>query len=112
MPRIRVSEPPERILICGSSLLTSHIVGIRRKALKDYTFSNGGQHVSVGEIACVPSWEITHDESKYPNPYEFDGLRFVKSIAFPEQPNNMMRGTTFTDGTKDWPIWGLGSKIW
>ncbi|KAL8847470.1 MAG: hypothetical protein Q9221_007496 [Calogaya cf. arnoldii] len=52
-------------------------MGIRRKALKPYTFSNGGPRVSIGDIACVPSWEIMHDAAKYPNPEMFDGLRFV-----------------------------------
>jgi len=87
-------------------------VSIRRKALKEYTFSNGGPHVPIGEVACVSAWDITHDESKYPNAGEFDGLRFVKSTAASKLADNVMRGTTFTDASKDWPVWGLGSKVW
>lgn len=89
-------------------------VSIRRKALKPYTFSNGGPHVSVGEIACVPGWEIMHDESKYSNADMFDGLRFVKTSRSTAcgPPDNVLRGTTFTDASKDYPIWGLGSKVW
>ena len=55
-----------------------------------------------------------HDDSKYPNPYTFDGLRFV---AYHEDSDrgakdNDLRGTQLTDASKDFPIWGLGSKVW
>ena len=57
-----------------------------------------------------------HHESKYPHPNEFDGFRFVKNPATLDVLGNAegleMRGTTFTDGSKDFPIWGLGSKMW
>ena len=90
------------------------LVSIRRKALRPFTFSNGGPRVSVGQIACVPGWEIMHDESKYPNADVFDGLRFVKTTHSTASgpSDNKLRGTTFTDASKDSPIWGLGSKVW
>ncbi len=96
------------------ALLTVFSVSIRRKALKPFKFSNGGPHVAVGEIACVPGWEIMHDELKYPNAYTFDGLRFVKSELTTASglSDNTLRGTTFTDASKEFPIWGLGSKVW
>ena len=55
-----------------------------------------------------------HDESKYPNANLFDGHRFVKTTYSTASgpPDNEMRGTTFTDASKDFPIWGLGSKVW
>ena len=89
-------------------------MSIRRKALKSFTFSNGGPHVAVGEIACVPGWEFMHDSSQYPNPNTFDGLRFVKTKhATASGPaDSILRGTLFTDASKDFPIWGLGSKVW
>ena len=87
-------------------------VSIRRKALKDYTFANGGPRVSVGQIACVSGWDIMHDELKYPNADTFDGLRFIKKNNMSGLPDNIMRGTTFTDASTDFPIWGLGSKVW
>ena len=74
--------------------------------------------METGQIACAPAYEIMHNEVKYPHPNEFDGLRFVKN------PNDIpggysktgdgggMRGTTLTEGSKDFPIWGYGSKIW
>ncbi|KAL8762520.1 MAG: hypothetical protein Q9184_001480 [Pyrenodesmia sp. 2 TL-2023] len=89
-------------------------MGIRRKALRPYTFSDGGPDVLVGEIACVSSWEIMHNDAIYPKPEAFDGLRFVANthskVSAPSE--NVMRGTTFTDASKDFPIWGLGSKVW
>ena len=90
------------------------VVSIRRKALSPYTFSNGGPHVPAGEIACVPAWEIMHNELRYPNAKAFDGLRFVQNVHTKASalPNDAMRGTTFTDASQDFPIWGLGSKVW
>ena len=96
----------------GFSLILQ--VAIRRKALRPYTFSHGGPHVALGEIACVPAWEIMHNETNYPRANEFDGLRFVPNSTFgkPEREISDQRGTTFTDASKDFPIWGLGSKVW
>ena len=89
-------------------------VGIRRKALKPYTFANGGPHVAAGEIACVPAWDFMHDPAKYPEPEAFDPLRFVPTShdAVKGAPENLLRGTSVTDASKDFPIWGLGSKVW
>lgn len=112
-------------------------VAIRRKALKPYTFSDNGPRVALGQIACVPAWDIMHNDTKYPNPDVFDGLRFLKttgqtsdtsyssatssplshlsSSSSPTdqaRPSEPMRGTTLTDASKDFPIWGLGSKVW
>jgi len=89
-------------------------VSIRRKALKPFTFADGRTHVAAGEIACAPAWEIMHNEAKYPNPHVFEGLRFVKDLPVPLSTarNEPMRGTILTDASKDFPIWGLGSKVW
>jgi cytochrome P450 len=89
-------------------------VSIRRKALKPFTFASGAPHVPLGQIACISAWDFMHDDSKYPNPYTFDGLRFV---AYHEDSDrgakdNDLRGTQLTDASKDFPIWGLGSKVW
>ena len=71
-----------------------------------------------GQIACVPAYEIMHNEAKYPHPNEFDGLRFLTDPSVVPGGNSKtgdgggMRGTTFTEGSKDFPIWGYGSKIW
>ena len=91
-------------------------MSIRRKALKPFTFADG-THVPAGDIACAPAWEIMHNEAKYPRPQDFEGLRFAKERDLPlgsasgtgDEP---MRGTVLTDASKDFPIWGLGSKVW
>lgn len=91
-------------------MLIALAVAVRRKAVKPYTFKSTGQHVPVGQIACIPAWDLMHDESKYPDPNVFDGMRFVKSS--PDAPPSEVQGTRFTDASKDFPIWGLGSKVW
>ena len=89
-------------------------MAIRRKALQPYVFQSTGHHVQVGQIACVPAWEFMHDKSQYPNPETFDGHRFIKDKQnwTGSSLSNGMRGTTFTDPSRDFPIWGLGSKVW
>ena len=55
-----------------------------------------------------------HDESKYPKADVFDGLRFLSRATSDKQgsPSEEMQGTVFTDASKDFPIWGLGSRVW
>ena len=96
-------------------VLTTNTVAIRRKALKPFTFSNGGPHVSVGQIVCVPAWDFLHDAELYPNADTFDGLRFLPPTHDKingEPSPSRVRGSTFTDVAKEYPIWGLGSKAW
>lgn len=84
--------------------------------MKPFQFSNGGPRLEVGQIACVPSYDILHDKVKYPNPDSFDGLRFVKEPSAVhgdiKSEGGQMRGTTFTEGTKEYTVWGLGTMIW
>lgn len=91
-------------------------VAIRRKALEPFTFSNGGPHVAVGDIACVSSWDIMHNEEKYPTAHEFDGHRFINDSHITSKhlrsQDDDVRGTTFTDASQEFPIWGYGSKAW
>ena len=48
----------------------------------------------------------------------FDGLRFVRArpdVLGADDASNRpepMRGTKFTDECKDFPIWGLGTRVW
>jgi len=74
---------------------------IRRKALKPFSFTDG-PYVPAGSMACVSSYDLMHDEKNYPNPYEFDGLRFVSRASG-------MKGTKFTDISERFPVWGYGS---
>ena len=74
--------------------------------------------MKTGQIACVPAYEIMHNESKYPHPNVLDGLRFLRDPSVVSEGSSVtdkggeMRGTTFTEGSKDFPILGFGSKIW
>ena len=95
-------------------VLSMLLVAIRRKALQPFVFQSNGHHVPVGQIACVPAWDFMHDALQYPEPDKFDGHRFVRSAnhGTSNSSNAGMRGTTFTEPSKDFPIWGLGSKVW
>lgn len=80
-------------------------VAIRRKALTDFTFSDGKVHVPAGSTACVSSYDLMHDELTYPNPDEFDGRRFVTT-------KSSARGTKLTEVSEKFPVWGYGSLAW
>lgn len=82
---------------------------IRRKALKPFTFSNGGPHVPLGSVACVSSWDILHDPSKYPNPYDFNPKRFEHADS---PDGNHARRDKFTNISDDFPMWGFGTRAW
>jgi cytochrome P450 len=84
-------------------------VAIRRKALTDYTFAHsGGLRVSKDSIVCISAWDMMHDPTRYPSPDEFDGLRFVGD----QRLGRDTRGTTFTDASREFPIWGFGARVW
>ncbi|KAF9445833.1 cytochrome P450 [Macrolepiota fuliginosa MF-IS2] len=50
-------------------------VGVVRKAMKDFTFSDG-TFIPKGSNLGVASRALNHDERYYPNPKEFQGFRF------------------------------------
>ena len=89
-------------------------VNVRRKALKPFTFSNGGPHVPVGNVACVPQTPILLDEMNYPNSTEFNGFRFMPKHATTAIPSSKVGKETsrFTDVTHTYPVWGYGSWSW
>lgn len=79
-------------------------LAIRRKALKPFTFSNGGPHVPTGSMACVSSYDLMHDDGQYPDATKFNGHRFISSTTA-----SSMRGSKFTDISEHFPVWGYGS---
>ena len=114
-------------LITKKKMWGGGTVAIRRKALQPFTFSKGGPHIAVGEIACVSAWDIMHNEEKYPAAHQFDGHRFINNknndyyspttleqhLPSSHHDGNMIRGgTRLTDASQDFPIWGYGSKVW
>lgn len=79
-------------------------LAIRRKALKPFTFSDGGPHVPKGSMACVSSYDLMHAEPQYPDANTFNGHRFLSSTTA-----SAMRGSKFTDISEHFPVWGYGS---
>ena len=53
---------------------------MNRKALKDFTFSNG-MTVPKGSRVCVPSDAIHNDSEYYPGPHVFNGFRFSEMMV-------------------------------
>ena len=76
-----------------------------RKALVDYTFSDGtsipaGTHVTTGVLSAH------RDEKNYPNPNEFDGFRFVNYNS-DEDSNAQVVATS-----KEFLSFGHGRHAW
>lgn len=92
-------------------------MAVRRKALQPYAFTKGSPHVQKDEITCVSSYELMRDEQFFPESERFDGLRFVKDLKISAAAGgkgfgNPMRGTSVTDVSKEYPVWGYGSHFW
>lgn len=77
-------------------------VAVRRKALKDYTFSGGTPFCPSGSTVCVSSYDMMHNEKDYPRPNDFQPRRFVDT-------DSPVRGTKFTEVSEKFPVWGFGS---
>ncbi|KAI4214045.1 MAG: hypothetical protein LQ351_003449 [Letrouitia transgressa] len=91
-------------------------MAVRRKALQPYLFAKGSPRVQQDEIICVSSYELMRNEQFFPEPERFDGLRFVKDLeasaaAGGKGAGNPMRGTSVTDVSKEYPVWGYGSHF-
>ncbi|MCJ1398261.1 hypothetical protein MMC11_001458 [Xylographa trunciseda] len=87
-------------------------VSTRRKALQSYTFSDGGPHVPVGNVVCVPSYNIMNDHEHYPNPSVFNGFRFAptansKASEDVKEPKTLSK---VTDISPTFPFWGNGTQ--
>jgi cytochrome P450 len=70
--------------------------------LRPYTFSKGGPFVAAGNVACIPSHEMMHDATAFPEPERFNGSRFVANVP----------GNKLTDVTDTFLSWGYGSLAW
>jgi cytochrome P450 len=79
-------------------------MGIRRKAVLPYDFSDDTISVPQGATVCVPAYDMMHDPTRYPNPSTFDGARFS-----PQEGKDPRR---FTQVAHDFPVWGYGSLAW
>ncbi|KAL4976056.1 cytochrome P450 [Aspergillus desertorum] len=75
---------------------------VRRKALTDYTFSSGSPAVRAGSILCVSSYDQTRNGNIYPDPEQFDGMRFLNGRC-------KDKSFRFADVSENHLIWGYGS---
>lgn len=62
MPETLRKHPPIPILV--------------RTAVKDYIISDSNKVIKKGDMVSIPIWSIHHDEKYYPNPEQFDPMRF------------------------------------
>ncbi|KAI9875331.1 MAG: hypothetical protein M1830_008602 [Pleopsidium flavum] len=92
----------------------SDSISIRRKALQPYRFSDGGPHIPVGAVACVPVRAIMSDEANYQNATAFDGFRFTSAAAVAAvgatlSVNPVTASSRLTDVSPKYLLWGYGS---
>lgn len=85
--------------------LIQRIDAIRRKALQNYHFANGGWLIKTGVVACVSANDILRNKDAYPDPHEWDGNRFVTT-------NSPVQGSKFADVSEYFPTWGFGALAW
>ncbi|KAL9045992.1 MAG: hypothetical protein Q9214_001066 [Letrouitia sp. 1 TL-2023] len=83
-------------------------VAVRRKALKSFTFSDGGPHVPAGNVVCVPQTPILLDPKNYSDPLRFNGFRFappeaVAAISSHVRVDERHQAERFTDVTENYP---------
>jgi cytochrome P450 len=80
-------------------------MAVRRKALRPYTFASGAPHVPAGATVCVSSYNLMHNDIDYPFPNEFRLRRFIDT-------ESSVRGSSFTEVSEKFPVWGYGSLAW
>lgn len=82
-------------------------VGSTRKALKDFTFSNGVT-IPKGTLVAVPIMGVHHDETLYENPHEFDGFRFSRML----EKGGESPKYNATNLSEEFLIFGNGAHAW
>lgn len=94
------------------------LAGVRRQALKQFTFSDGLQ-IRPGEWVCVPHRSLMRDENNFLDALSFNGFRFVGAQRSNDNSDKNDKrsaripaeGSFLTDSTKSL-IWGLGRIVW
>ncbi|THU98964.1 cytochrome P450 [Dendrothele bispora CBS 962.96] len=82
---------------------SSTAVGVRRKALKDFKFSDG-TIVPAGSTIAVANWSILRDEEIYPGGAEFRPFRFAEMREEDGESTNHHFATV----KPDWMFFGQG----
>ncbi|KAL9134458.1 MAG: hypothetical protein Q9175_004360, partial [Cornicularia normoerica] len=76
------------------------IIGVPRKVLSPFTFSDG-VHVPSGNWVCVPQQALMQDPAIYPDPMIFDGFRFANG-----KDGNATSDSRFSHPSWRFPFWG------
>ena len=86
----------------------------RRKALKPFTFSNGGPQVPKGGIACISLISSVRSSGRYVDVEEFDGHRFEPGSDRLKVADNSTASDIHkvTEVSEHFPTWGFGSLAW
>ena len=86
-------------------LKAEQIAGVRRQALRRFTFRDG-LCISRGDWVCVPHRSMMRDDANFVDALTFDGPRFLKDSG------RSARDTYMTDASDKWLIWGIGRILW
>lgn len=82
-------------------------VALMRKALKDFTFSDG-TFIPAGTSIASPSESLHHDSEIYENPHSFDPFRFYNMR---DQEGESMKHH-FASTSLDYLPFGHGKHAW
>ncbi|KAF7512407.1 hypothetical protein GJ744_001342 [Endocarpon pusillum] len=85
----------------SARLRPSDSISVRRKALQQYTFSDG-THIAAGDVVCAPMRAMMLDESNSSDSRTFDGFRFVDAGSKSQ--------SKLVDGETKLLLWGLGKR--
>jgi cytochrome P450 len=91
-------------------LRISFKVGLKRLALRPFTFSNGVT-IPAGTLLAVPLHSVHTDEEIYPNALEFDGFRFFK-LREKEGDGVLAAGHQLVTTSPELLGFGLGRHAW
>ncbi len=85
-------------------------VGLKRLALRPFTFSNGVT-VPAGTLLALPVHSVHMDDEIYPNAQNFDGFRFSK-LREGEGDDVMAAGHQLVTTSAELLGFGLGRHAW
>lgn len=89
----------------------------RRQATQPFTLSDGTK-LEVGDWACTPLRAMLHDETRFKEPSQFLGFRFVDNQVLAALTNSdfgsleSQKPSLLTDVDKNWHVWGTGRMAW
>ena len=103
---LSVRKLPYRWMTCCDPDILFLLVGVPRKVLSPFTFSDG-VHVPSGNWVCVPQQALMQDPANYPDPMTFDGFRFANG-----KDGNTTSESRFSHPSWRFPFWGSVKQAW